>query len=45
MAVLFILVPAALFLSGLGVCAFFYAVKGGQFEDLDADGQRFLYDD
>lgn len=45
MEVLFILIPAALFLAGLAVGAFFLAVKGGQFEDLDADGVRFLQDD
>lgn len=45
MDVLYILIPAALFLSALGVSTFIYAVKSGQFEDLDADGARFLLDD
>jgi cbb3-type cytochrome oxidase maturation protein len=45
MEVLFILVPAALFLSALGITMFILAVKNGQFEDLDADGVRFLQDD
>ena len=35
MEILYVLVPAALFLSALG----------GQYDDLDADGVRFLEDD
>ncbi|MFA5504835.1 MAG: cbb3-type cytochrome oxidase assembly protein CcoS [Vulcanimicrobiota bacterium] len=44
MEVLYILVPAALFLSGLAVTMFVLAVKNGQFDDLDADAMRFLDD-
>jgi len=45
MEVLFILVPAALILSAVGISLFVLAVKSGQFDDLDADGVRFLQDD
>lgn len=45
MEILFVLVPAALLLSGVGMFLFFKAVRDGQFEDLDADGVRFLLDD
>ncbi len=45
MEVLFVLVPVALLLSGVALTAFFVAVKNGQYEDLDADGVRFLQDD
>ncbi|MCA9781410.1 MAG: cbb3-type cytochrome oxidase assembly protein CcoS [Candidatus Eremiobacteraeota bacterium] len=45
MEVLYVLVPAALFLSALGISMFVLAVKNGQYEDLDADGVRFLQDD
>lgn len=45
MEVLFFLVPIALLLGSAFVLAFFMAVKSGQFEDLDADGLRFLADD
>lgn len=45
MEILFILVPAALFLSSLGLTMFLLAVKNGQYEDLEADGVRFLQDD
>jgi cbb3-type cytochrome oxidase maturation protein len=44
MEVLFILVPAALILSALGISMFVLSVKSGQYDDLDADGVRFLED-
>ncbi len=39
------LVPAALFLGLLGLGAFFWALKSGQFEDLDGAAWRILEDD
>ena len=45
MEILYVLVPAALFLSALGVSMFVLAVKYGQYHDPDADGVRFLEDD
>lgn len=45
MEVIFILVPVALFLSGLALSTFLVAVKNGQYDDLDADGVRFLQED
>ncbi len=45
MEVLFILVPLALALSGVGLFLFVLAVKDGQFDDLDADSVRFLEED
>lgn len=45
MEVFYILVPAALLLSALGVALFVLSVKNGQYEDLDADGIRFLQED
>lgn len=45
MEVLYILVPAALFLSALAIGMFVLAVRNGQFDDLDADGMRFLEED
>lgn len=38
------LIPAALFLGGLGLLAFLWALKNGQFEDLDGAGWRALED-
>ena len=45
MTVLFVLVPLAILLAGVGVCAFFWAVHCGQFDDLDTPGYRALFDD
>ena len=45
MEILYVLIPAALFLSALGVSMFVLAVKNGQYDDLDADGVRFLEED
>ncbi len=40
-----ILLPIALGLGLLGLAAFFWALKRGQFEDLDGAANRILYDD
>ena len=45
MTALFYLIPAALFLGLLGLGAFMWALKAGQFEDLDGAAQRILDDD
>ena len=39
------LVPAALLLGGLGLVAFLWALRSGQFEDMDGAAQRILFDD
>ncbi len=39
------LIPLALSLGGLGLCAFFWAIRSGQFEDTQGDAQRILMDD
>jgi len=43
--VLLILVPIALFLGLLGLCGFLWALRSGQFEDLDGAAHRILADD
>ena len=45
MTALLFLIPAALFLGGLGLAAFIWAIRSGQFEDLDGAAQRILIDD
>jgi cbb3-type cytochrome oxidase maturation protein len=45
MTALLILIPAALFLGLLGLGAFLWALRSGQFEDLDGAAERILYDD
>jgi cbb3-type cytochrome oxidase maturation protein len=42
---LLLLIPVALFLGLLGLGAFLWALKSGQFEDLDGAAQRILNDD
>ena len=40
-----ILIPIALLLGLIGLAAFFWSVKGGQFDDLDGAALRILIDD
>lgn len=42
---LVILVPLALLMGALGLAAFFWALKRGQFEDLDGAAARILIDE
>ena len=45
MDIILYLIPAALLLSLLGLGAFLWALKSGQFEDLDGAARRILFDD
>lgn len=45
MSGLALLIPIALGLGILGLAAFFWAMKRGQFEDLDGAAQRILIDE
>jgi cbb3-type cytochrome oxidase maturation protein len=45
MNVLVYLVPLALSLGGLGLAAFLWALRNGQFEDLDGAAWRAISDD
>ncbi len=45
MRILLILIPLSLLLLGIAVWAFFWAVRSGQFEDLDSPAWRVLLDD
>ncbi len=45
MTALAYLIPAALFLGIVGLGAFLWALKSGQFEDLDGAAHRILFDD
>jgi cbb3-type cytochrome oxidase maturation protein len=45
MNVLIYLIPIALFLGLLGLCAFMWALRNGQFEDLDGAAERALFDE
>ncbi len=45
MNVLLWLIPVALFLGLLGLAAFLWALKSGQFDDLDGAAHRILFED
>jgi cbb3-type cytochrome oxidase maturation protein len=45
MTVLLFLMPIALLLGLCGLLAFLWALRSGQFEDLDGAAERILYDD
>ena len=39
------LIPLALFLGGVGLWAFIWAMRSGQYDDLDGAASRILFDD
>jgi cbb3-type cytochrome oxidase maturation protein len=39
------LIPIALLLGLLGLGAFLWSLRSGQYDDLDGDAQRILFDD
>lgn len=45
MTILLLLIPLGLGLLALAIWAFAWAVRHGQFEDLEAEGARILFED
>ncbi|WP_275786591.1 cbb3-type cytochrome oxidase assembly protein CcoS [Pararhizobium gei] len=45
MGTLLYLMPVALILGGLGLAAFVWALRSGQYEDMDGAAERVLVDD
>ena len=45
MTILLYLIPIALGLGALGLAAFLWSMRSGQYEDLDGAAQRILFDD
>lgn len=45
MSGLLILIPCAIGLGALALLAFFWALRSGQYNDLEGDGQRVLLND
>ncbi len=45
MSILYLLIPLALVLVGIAIWAFMWAVRSGQFEDLEGPAHRILMDD
>ena len=42
---LYLLIPISLVILAAGVGIFFWAVKSGQYDDIDREGDRILFDD
>lgn len=45
MTTLIYLIPVALFLGGISLLAFLWALRSGQYDDLDGAAQRIFLDD
>lgn len=45
MTVLLILIPASLILGGLGLAAFLWALRNNQYDDLEGDAARILFEE
>lgn len=45
MNILVFLIPIALFLGALGLAAFIWSLRNGQYDDLDGAAERILDDD
>ncbi|MAR00117.1 MAG: cbb3-type cytochrome oxidase assembly protein CcoS [Oceanospirillaceae bacterium] len=45
MDIIYVLIPLSILLISIAVLVFFWAVKGGQFDDLDSPAHRILFDD
>lgn len=43
MNILAVLIPISLFLGLLGLCAFIWALRRGQYQDLEGDAARILF--
>ncbi len=45
MSILYIVLPLAIVMAGVGVAAFILSVRRGQYDDLDTPPLRMLFDD
>jgi len=45
LSIIYVLIPLGLLLLGAAVAAFFWAVRSGQFDDLETPAWRILLDD
>ena len=45
MNILLILIPVSFFLGGLGLCAFLWTIRSGQYDDSEGAAARLLLDD
>lgn len=44
MNILAILIPVTLVMGAIGLAAFFWSLRSGQYEDLTGDAERILFD-
>lgn len=45
MTILLLLLPLGVVLLGVAIAAFVWAVRDGQFEELEGEGERILFDE
>lgn len=45
MSILYLLIPLGLLILGIGIAAFFWATRSGQFDDLDSPAWSVVMDD
>jgi cbb3-type cytochrome oxidase maturation protein len=45
MTILALLIPVTLVMGGVGLAAFFWSLRSGQYDDLSGDAERILFDD
>lgn len=45
MDILILLIPITLAMGGVGLAAFFWSLRSGQYEDLSGDAERILFDE
>ena len=45
MTILLVLIPLGIVLLAVAIAAFVWAVRNGQFEDLEGEGERIFFDD
>ncbi|MEE9494576.1 MAG: cbb3-type cytochrome oxidase assembly protein CcoS [Gammaproteobacteria bacterium] len=45
MDILYLLIPLSLLVMGIAIAVFFWAIKSGQYEDLEGPAHRILMDD
>ena len=45
MDIIYALVPLSILLIGIAVLIFFWAVRAGQFDDMDSPAHKILFDD
>lgn len=45
MGIMILLIPAAVFMGAVGLAAFFWSLRSGQYEDLEGAKHRILIDE